>query len=125
MKVLLLGSRVINTIPSIVETQIKAMLEQHPDSIEFIVGDNTQLDKTYQDILYKVGAIDKTTVYCLENNDNKYGFKSKVVTDNADKKLCEDCNIAISIWDEEELKAKDNIRYIESLKKHVYKYNSK
>lgn len=133
MRVFLFGSNEIRAIPSVVENHIGDILKQTNGDVEFILGDTTAADVAYQLVLSRLGARAKTTLYCIETvRNNKFEFNTNVIpkdeVDNGEttkyknRRLCDDCDFAIGLWDGKTKSTFDTITMLNMRNKHVYTY---
>lgn len=133
MKVYLFGVNDIGAIPMAVEQHIEAIIAQTNGNVEFILGDTTGADIAYQLVLSRVGARSKTTLYCVDTvRTNKFDFKTNVLSSDEveggentkykTRKLCEDCDFAIALWDGKTKTTFDIITMLGMRNKHVYTY---
>lgn len=75
-KIMLFGSSGLNSVSQNIE---EALLSLYNQGHEFIVGDCKGADAAFQMSLSRIGALERTTVYCMDKSrNNKYGAKEKV-----------------------------------------------
>lgn len=74
-KILIFGTSSIGGVPEEIVGWLRVYLSQ---GHEFIVGDKKGLDCALHRALSSVGAIDKSTIYCMDKpNNNLYDLKTK------------------------------------------------
>ena len=106
MKVALLGSYSIATVPSAIQQQLESL----PADTEFIVGDSNGVDASYHMTLSRIGASRRSTIYCLDYaKSNRFDLPTKIFSSQdlddkekyeyRDKQMCADCDAAVVLWD--------------------------
>lgn len=74
-KILIFGTASVPGVPEEVVEWLRTYLSQ---GHEFIIGDKKGLDCAIQKTLVSIGAMDSTTIYCMDNpNNNLYDIKIK------------------------------------------------
>lgn len=133
MKILIFGSRDINYLPIQVTTELERLIN-NPKKVEFIVGDNNGIDKVLHKDLSRLGAASRTTIYCVDYaKNNHFDFKVNALktSDNEfeadmykfrDRKMADDCDIAIVITNGESKSIKDKIALLNMRDKKVYTF---
>ena len=114
MKIFIFGDFNQVRMPLEFEAYVNKVVTVMGDKIEFIVGDNRGLDSRINNILSKIGAGEKTTVYGVNKvSSNDYGFKEEIIEVSEEEaegtdfttikfgKLIDDCDAAIVLWDGE------------------------
>lgn len=82
-KIMLFGSSTLSTIPPEVEVWLTSYLQQ---GHEFIVGDRKGTDTAFHMLLSRIGALDNTTLYCMDSvKNNAYNIKSRVFLTSYDE----------------------------------------
>ena len=77
--VFLFGSRDIYGIPDVVVNHLRGILQETQGDVKFVVGDAPGVDAAFHKALSSVGAISKSTVYCMDYpRNNKYELPVKV-----------------------------------------------
>lgn len=114
MKILVFGDFNQVSVPMELEMYLAKVLEVVGEKAEFIVGDNKGLDSRVHNILSKLGAGERTTVYGVNKVlANDYGFSTHIIEHIVDgesedpvdytsikiQHLVDDCDAAICIWD--------------------------
>lgn len=133
MKVMLFGSRAISTIPDVVVNQLEEIIRQTEGNVEFIVGDCIGVDVAFHAVLSRIGAGNKTLIYCTDYpRNNKFDLKTLIFSGEGlegrelfevkDKQMCDDCDFAIAVWDGKSRGSKTNIKNLSKSNKYVYDY---
>ncbi len=77
--VFLFGSRDIYSIPEVVVEHLRKIIEETQGNVMFIVGDAPGIDASFHKALSSVGAISKSTIYCMDYpRNNKWDIPLKV-----------------------------------------------
>ncbi len=133
MKVMLFGSIELATIPKNVEEHLVKIVEQTGGNVEFLVGDASGIDSAFHLTLSRIGAKDKTTLYCMNfPRNNNYDLKTRVIDGGnlagrelyevKDKQMADDCDFAICVWNGISKGTFNNINILKARNKSVYVY---
>lgn len=66
-KVFLFGSRDIYGIPEVVVNHLEQIIKETNGDVQFIVGDRSGIDSSFHKALSSIGAISKSTIYCIDS----------------------------------------------------------
>lgn len=129
MRIMLFGSRSVSGIPN----EVKAQLAQFPRGTEFIVGDASGVDSAFHAVLSELGHASFSTVYCMGYaRSNRFKLETKIFDNDElkltgfamynykDTEMCNDCDMAICIWDGDSNGTFTNINMLKAREKQVY-----
>ena len=127
MIIFISGSKTINCLSGEVKKFLQGCAE---NGDEFIVGDCSGVDKAAQTILSALG-VKKVTVYCSGKSPRNNVGGWKVITLGVnnlkgyeyyrakDKRMAEDSDFAVAVWDGKSRGTKNNIEEMKRLNKPV------
>lgn len=89
-RVFLFGSRDIYGIPDVVVSHLEKIIEETAGDVQFIVGDAPGVDASFHKALSSIGAIRKSTIYCMDsprNNTYELGVKKFISSYDPETKV--------------------------------------
>lgn len=118
------------------DTEIPLEMQQFicnlPSDTEFFVKDGSGIDTHLHNLLSRIGATSRSTVYALDYvKNNRFDLREQIIKtsdleDGQDmykariNKMCNDCDLAVVLWTNESSSMLQTINYLKIRDKEVY-----